>query len=67
MFAVKNNHVQCVNELIQAGADVNVSDRDGLTPLMFAVKENNTKFVKELIKAGADVVISGFQSLFRIF
>ena len=29
MFAVNEDHVQCVHELIKAGADVNIPDQDG--------------------------------------
>ena len=60
MFTISEDHVQCVNELIKAGASVNVRDRDGFTALMLAVKEDNVQCVKELIKAGADVNIWEF-------
>ena len=41
--------------LIEAGADVNVPDVDGRTPLFIASSKNNLMIVMELIKAGADV------------
>ncbi|XP_048090138.1 fibronectin type 3 and ankyrin repeat domains protein 1 isoform X3 [Alosa alosa] len=40
--------------LIRAGADVNVRDRDGKTPLMVAVLNNHEALVKLLLDNGAD-------------
>ncbi|XP_053366517.1 fibronectin type 3 and ankyrin repeat domains 1 protein [Clarias gariepinus] len=40
--------------LIQAGADVNVRDKDGKTPLMVAVLNNHEELVKLLLDSGAD-------------
>lgn len=41
--------------LKKQGADVNVIDNSGNTPLLYAVKNNNRAFVKALLKEGADV------------
>ena len=41
--------------LIEAGADMNTQDREGITPLYLAAQEGNPMIVMELIKAGADV------------
>ncbi len=40
--------------LIYAGANVNVVDRYGETPLHLAVEKNNTVIIKLLVDAGAD-------------
>ncbi|TSW08324.1 DNA polymerase epsilon subunit 2 [Bagarius yarrelli] len=40
--------------LIQAGADVNVRDKDGKTPLMVAVLNNHEQLVRLLMDSGAD-------------
>ncbi|KAB5562441.1 hypothetical protein PHYPO_G00017800 [Pangasianodon hypophthalmus] len=40
--------------LIRAGADVNVRDKDGKTPLMVAVLNNHEQLVKLLLDSGAD-------------
>ena len=47
---------EVVKILVEAGADVNVPDKDGVTPLMKAAKRaNNAYVVKALIDAGADI------------
>ena len=43
--------------LIDAGADVNIKDKDGSTALMWASDNGHTETVKLLIDAGADVNI----------
>ncbi|XP_076834955.1 fibronectin type 3 and ankyrin repeat domains 1 protein isoform X2 [Brachyhypopomus gauderio] len=40
--------------LIRAGADVNVRDKDGKTPLMVAVLNNHKELVELLLDSGAD-------------
>ena len=40
MFALKEDHVQCVKELMNAGASVNTPDKDGKTPLILAVNND---------------------------
>ena len=55
MFAVKEDHLPCVKELIKAGADVNLLDGQGQTPLIFAANKGHVQCVKELMKAGDDV------------
>ncbi|KAM9617490.1 LOW QUALITY PROTEIN: fibronectin type 3 and ankyrin repeat domains protein 1 [Trichechus inunguis] len=43
--------------LIEAGADVNVKDKDGKTPLMVAVLNNHEALVRLLLDKGADASI----------
>ncbi|CAD7923917.1 unnamed protein product [Amoebophrya sp. A120] len=54
--AVENGHVQICEQLLEAGADVNVSHPglDGWTPLHLACWLNATQIAKLLIRAGAD-------------
>ncbi len=47
------NHIACLKALVDAGADVNISDGEGVTPLTLAKRRGYTKMVKILEKAGA--------------
>ena len=49
-YAVNENHTQCVNVLIKAGADVN-----HFSPILLAAARDSAKLVETLIEAGADV------------
>ena len=40
----------------QAGADVNVSDQDGDTPLTLAIENNHETVVKLLLENGANLI-----------
>ena len=40
--------------LIEAGANVNEDDSDGVTPLFAASREGNATMVRALLEAGAD-------------
>lgn len=53
--AAMNNHVQCLQTLIAAGAQVNKADSLGLRPLVGAASCGNLACVEILIKAGAYV------------
>jgi hypothetical protein len=44
-----------IKKMIKYGADLNLSDKDGVTPLHWAVDLNNVKVVKLLINSGANV------------
>ena len=44
-----------INELLAAGADPDVRDRDSFTPLMRAIVENRTGAAQALISGGADI------------
>jgi Ankyrin repeats (3 copies) len=41
--------------LLSSGADVNIRDKDGTTPLMWAVEKNSLEVVKGLLDNGAEV------------
>ncbi|XP_048361691.1 fibronectin type 3 and ankyrin repeat domains protein 1 isoform X1 [Sphaerodactylus townsendi] len=43
--------------LIEAGADVNLKDKDGKTPLMVAVLNNHEEVVQTLLEKGADISV----------
>ncbi len=44
-------------KLLQEGADINVRDAQGRTPVMIATYQHNTEMVRELLQAGADINI----------
>ncbi len=48
---------QAVLALLQQGANINVTDAQGRTPVMIATYQHNTDMVKTLLQAGADVNI----------
>lgn len=47
------NHNEIVELLIKSGADINIKDNDGNTPLLLSAKEANFGAMKILLKAGA--------------
>ncbi len=53
--AVKEGHLQIVEILIKAGADVSVKDNFGLTPLHKVVNTGHKKIAEILVEHGADV------------
>ena len=53
----KNTTPRQVTALINAGADVNLRNKDGKTALMLAVVENDIEVIKTLIHFGADLTI----------
>jgi ankyrin repeat protein len=46
-------HVACLEALVEAGADVNIADRAGATPLALARGRGYAEMVAILEKAGA--------------
>ena len=46
---------KCIELLLEAGADVNIADNSGFTPIIMAASHNHYKQVESLIQAGADV------------
>lgn len=55
MTAINRNNLPLVEELIQAGADVNELDGNQDAPLVMASYKGYDKIVKALLEAGADV------------
>ena len=52
--SVMGKHHELAEELIKAGADLNVTSKDGQTALVVAVGAGDEKMVEALLKAGAD-------------
>ena len=53
--AVKTENVELAQKLLDSGANANVKDHTGVTPLMYAAKQGNEALVKALIAARVDV------------
>ncbi|XP_015608564.1 histone-lysine N-methyltransferase EHMT2 isoform X2 [Cephus cinctus] len=58
-IAADKGHLACVHVLVQAGAQVDVMDRNQLTPLMLAASKGKTEVVRYLVRIGADVTLKG--------
>ena len=54
-FASMWGHPDAVSALLDAGADVNIENDDGLTPLFFAVRKGHTQVVQVLLDRGAKI------------
>ena len=48
---------RCVEILAQNGADVNIADADGKTPLWLAAKDGSIRGIKALLNYGADITV----------
>lgn len=53
--AVDKGNNQIINSFLKAGANPNVSGKDGMTPLFYAVMNNNKDSIVQLIHYGANV------------
>jgi hypothetical protein len=47
--------LKCIQLLLDSGANVNMRQQNGMTPLMIACKKESKKIVEELIKRNADI------------
>jgi ankyrin repeat protein len=54
MAAIVKNHFPVVQFLLEKGADVNLSDENGTTPLIFAVQFKNPEIIKLLLNYKPD-------------
>ncbi|XP_001604667.2 histone-lysine N-methyltransferase EHMT2 isoform X1 [Nasonia vitripennis] len=57
--AADKGFLACVHVLVQAGAQVDVLDRNQLSPLMLAAANGKADVVRYLMKVGADVTLKG--------
>ena len=66
--AAEKGHADILRAAIEHGADTNVVDRYGGTPLLKAVESNEVKAIGVLVEAGADIDrrIAGYQSVVHV-
>ncbi|WP_143321424.1 ankyrin repeat domain-containing protein [Clostridium sp. HBUAS56010] len=62
-IALKNGAVGVFEELIKRGADVNIKEADGKTPLMCVASNSGLKQITMLVEAGADVTYENSKGL----
>jgi len=55
LYAARENCLACVEVLLENGADVDLPDPDGVSPLRVAIMNANWDVAKHLMLAGADV------------
>ena len=55
LYAARENCIACVDALLAKGADIDLADPDGVSPLHLAVMNANWDLAKKLVEAGADV------------
>jgi ankyrin repeat protein len=55
LYAARENCLACVDVLLKHGADINLPDPDGVSPLLVAIMNANWDVAERLIAAGADV------------
>ena len=55
LYAARENCIACVDVLLKHGADIDLPDPDGVSPLVLAIMNANWDLAKKLIEAGADV------------
>jgi len=53
-WAVRSDDIESAKLLLQAGANVRLTDRYGITPLKLAAENGNAAMIEVLLKAGAD-------------
>ena len=54
IYEIKRNNYSAIKFLLDAGANIDIIDKDGKTPLFYAVLTNNSKITKLLLNKGAN-------------
>ena len=54
LYAAREGCVECARTLVEAGADLNLADPEGISPLLMAVINTRFDLAGSLIKLGAD-------------
>lgn len=56
-FSAQSNSPGIIRMLVEKGADINVQDKNGFTPIMYAIMHHANDAVKCFIEIGADLTI----------
>ena len=51
----QKGHPECVKLLLEAGADTEFKDKNGMTALHAAAAQSRVKCIRQLVEGGADV------------
>ena len=66
--ASSNGYTETLSKLVKNGANINIANDEGMTPLHIAIKNGHTETVKVLIAAGANIstksAINGWTPLY---
>ena len=52
-YAARHDHVDVAKLLLEAGADVNAKEANGIWPLLMAISNNNMAVAQSLLERGA--------------
>ena len=55
--AILSTNIEQMEYLVKLGADINIKNKQGYTPLMLAVMKSNIDMVRVLLDAGADTTL----------
>ena len=67
MFAAREGHVETARLLLDAGADVHASDKNGITPLLMAISNNRIPMARFLIERGANIHVKDWYGRTPLF
>jgi len=67
MYAAREGHVDAARLLLDAGADVHASDRNGVTPLFMAISNNRIPMARFLVERGADINVKDWYGRTPLF
>jgi ankyrin repeat protein len=55
LWAARKGHLENVTALIDAGADINIVNAEGIVPIQWAAENGHTQVVEALVEAGASL------------
>ena len=55
MEETRQSHIEIIDLLIKNGANINATNKGGVTPLTISVRSGKSEIAKQLIAQGADI------------